>query len=253
MSELDFERNAQKSFAEGWVKEYTGRPIAVVASEGYWQIPEDSQDKEEPQQIAVSAERHYSLGIIAAGEVKVEEAGIVVPVEGFVTWDSSTPYVQDLQSRFDWGLEWFDAEVSAGEGGLILPRIKDPKDPERAWDFGSFGEVRVPTNGKTLGLHRGMTVEGSDTVPGGTITDTFAEVDISVNAEVGGNSGSRYIITGIYHRDELWRRITAGDASALEEASDPKLKKAAEKAAKQDYKRNPPKKEPEYDPWDPLA
>jgi hypothetical protein len=250
MSELIFGQDEQRQFAERLVRKFAGGSLGIVSSEGYWQIA-DSQGPEKdakPSQTAVSAKRQYSLGIIAEGEVQVEEDGIVVPVEELVTWNSSVPYVQDLTSRFEWGFEWLDADIVAGEGGLVLPRIKDVHDPERAWDFGK----RVATNGGTLGLLPGMRVEKTDTAPAGMVTGTFAEVDCSVNAAVGGNSGSRYIKTGEEQRDTLLRRIIAGDVSALKEAANPDIKEAAAEAAREDLKRNPPKAS-DYDPWDPLA
>jgi hypothetical protein len=239
MSDLAFERDSQQSSAERWVRDFAGGPIAVVQSEGYWQIADSEEPGEDaqPVQTAVSARRQYSLGIIAAGEVQVEDYAIIVPVEGSVTWSSDTPYVQDSDSRFDWGLEWLDADITAGEGGLVLPRIQDVRDFQNVWRFNE----RVATKGKALGLSPGMRVEKSDTVPAGMVTGTFAEVKPMVNAGVCGDSTSRYIRTGEEARDKLFGRIIGGDVSALEEAADPDAKKAAAEAAREDFKLNSPK------------
>src|SRR5580700_9082705 len=106
----------------GFYERHVGEPIVVRLSKGYWLGSRGSghPDDHVYRFSGVSIEREYSLGIIGSGSMEVDNSGLAIPVESFVTWKSREIYRDPTTQAWlpkypPIGIEWLPATVTLGE------------------------------------------------------------------------------------------------------------------------------------------
>lgn len=219
--------NTFEHYAEAnrdFYQEHAGEPVVVRVSRGYWLggYGNGHPDSHAWQLHGVSVDRKYSLGVLAAGrEIEEQKRGLIIPVEGFVSWKTNKRYNDPrteawLTNDPPVGIDWIDAEVEEGKGdSIVVSPLTYAKDP----DDRRLIDTRVKIGDKALGIDLEPSRSNGH-------RERFAAIDIA---------SCKVLVKGQLNtaegQDELLSRILDGEVSALRDAADPEIKIPAAQAA----------------------
>lgn len=201
-------------------QERAGQPILVIKEAGYYASDRGVVSHDD---IGVSVEREYSLGILGEGSVEEKrtggKAGLVIPTLDFVTWRSRENDNNPESSKIGYGepgIEWIATELLKGESDfLVIPPITDPKSPNDRRIIGR--QVLVKDKVSELDIKPSKS-DGRG--------ERFATIAIEI-----GQGVINADLDNEELEDQLLGRILEGDILALTEALNPIRKSKAAKVA----------------------
>jgi hypothetical protein len=222
----EFEEVAQSD--SDYYREHSGEPVVVRWSKGYWVGQEGSGH---PDDFAwrlrgTSEERAYVLGMLSTEGLQMSKGDLLIPVEGFITWQSQGSHLDESDSPWGHhdppiGIEWLDAEPVQGEGAYIrISPIEDARDMKDARTIDGRVALEDAALDLDIGPSDSSTVRPHD-------RERFGAIDIAPGTVL-----TKHVLNIFENEDALMKRILRGDVGALSAAVDHRLKQEAATAAR---------------------